>query len=57
MHGATIKIDGAQQAKLSNNHKNTRLKLVKERFKFFNVNFKLLKSIYVHLLVCYLNAV
>ena len=26
-----------------------------ERFKCFNVNFRLLKTIYVHLLVCYLN--
>ena len=26
-----------------------------ERFKCFNVNFSLLKTIYVHLLVCYLN--
>ena len=26
-----------------------------ERFKCFNVNFRLLKIIYVHLLVCYLN--
>ena len=25
----------------------------KERFKCFNVNFRLLKTIYVHLLVCY----
>ena len=25
------------------------------RFKCFNVNFRLLKTIYVHLLVCYLN--
>jgi hypothetical protein len=29
MHGATIKIDSAQQAKLNNNYKNTKLKLVK----------------------------
>ena len=26
-----------------------------ERFNCFNVNFRLLKTIYVHLLVCYLN--
>jgi len=26
-----------------------------KRFKCFNVNFRLLKTIYVHLLVCYLN--
>jgi len=25
-------------------------------FKCFNVNFRLLKTIYVHLLVCYLNS-
>ena len=30
MHGATIKIIEAQQAKLRNNYKNTRLKLLKE---------------------------
>ena len=29
MHGATIKIVSAQQAKLNNNHKNTKLKLLK----------------------------
>jgi len=29
MHGATIKTVSAQQAKLSNNYKNTRLKLPK----------------------------
>jgi len=29
MHGATIKIVSDQQAKLSNNYKNTRLKLLK----------------------------
>ena len=28
---------------------------MQERFKCFNVNFRLLKTIYVHLLVCYLN--
>jgi len=28
-----------------------------EHFKCFNVNFRLLKTIYVHLLVCYLNKV
>ena len=27
----------------------------KKRFKCFNVNFRLLTTIYVHLLVCYLN--
>jgi len=29
MHGATIKIVSAQQAKLNNNYKNTKLKLLK----------------------------
>jgi len=29
MHGATIKIVSAQQAKLDNNYKNTKLKLLK----------------------------
>ena len=29
---------------------------MQERFKRFNVNFGLLKAIYVHLLVCYLNS-
>ena len=28
---------------------------MQERFKCFNVNFRLLKTIYVHLLVCYLS--
>jgi len=28
---------------------------MQERFKCFNVNFRLLKTIYVHFLVCYLN--
>ena len=30
MHGATMKMVNAQQAKLSNNYKNTKLKLLKE---------------------------
>ena len=53
-----IKIVSAQQAKLRKNYKNTRLKTFKkmqERFKCFNVIFLLLKTIYVHLLVCNLN--
>ena len=29
MHGATIKITNAQQAKLNNNYKNTRLQVTK----------------------------
>jgi len=29
MHGATMEIVNAQQAKLNNNHKNTKLKLLK----------------------------
>ena len=32
MHGAAMKIVNAQQAKLNNNYKNTKLKLLKERF-------------------------
>jgi len=28
---------------------------MQKNFKCFNVNFRLLKTIYVHLLVCYLN--
>jgi len=44
MHGQTIKIVKAQQAKLNNNYKDTKLKLLKantERsdFKCFNVKF------------------
>jgi len=31
MHGATIRIINAQQAKLNNNYKNTRLKLLKTK--------------------------
>jgi len=48
MHGATIKIFRTHQAKISNKYKM-------ESFKCFNVNFRLLKTVYVHLLVCYLN--
>ena len=29
MHGATIRVPNAQQAKLNNNYKNTKLKLLK----------------------------
>jgi len=29
MHGATVKIVNSQQAKLNNNYKNTKLKLLK----------------------------
>jgi len=51
MHGATIRISNAQQAKLNNNHKNTKLKLLKTNavrndFKCLNVKFYI-----VHLLV------
>jgi len=35
MHGATIKTVSAQQAKLSNNYKNTRLKFLKGAFEVF----------------------
>jgi len=38
VHGATIKIVNAQQAKLNNNYKNTKLKLLKRsNFKCFSV--------------------
>jgi len=42
MHGATIKITNAQQAKLNNNYKNTRLQVTKIKgsdFKCFNAKF------------------
>jgi len=32
MHGATVKIVNAQEAKLNNNHKNIKLKLLKGAF-------------------------
>jgi len=51
MHGATIKAVSAQQAKLSNNYKNTRLKLLKTNAAiWFNkmCKVKQLKSNYIN---------
>ena len=51
MHGATTKIDSARQAKLNNNYKNTKLKLLKtDKAIWFNkmCNVKQLKPNYIN---------
>ena len=48
MHGATIKTVSAQQAKLSNNYKNTRLKLLKS---VLNCNFSKEQSMLLRMIV------
>ena len=42
MHGATIKIVNAQQAKLNSNYKNTKLKLLKTRNQSVNVFYSII---------------